>query len=245
MADNLKDLLQIKNSTEDAFDIYMYGDIVSKWYGKWSDEDKYPMEVKELLDKAGGRDINLHINSGGGSVFAGMAIYNMLVNYSGTVTTYVDGLAASIASVIALAGDKIIMRTGSSMMIHKPMLILIGGYNANDLSKMAGDLDEIQKCIMQVYEKRKADGADIADIEEKVNNETWMSSDEAALLFNIETDGEEEAVASIKSDFIAKYTNGIPPQYAQEKPEGKCDEDIINANARDKALAEIEILKMN
>lgn len=244
---NLGELLQLKNQTEDAVDVFFYGDIVSAWYGKWSEEDKYPMEVKQMIDSAGGRDINVHINSGGGSVFAGMAIYNMLANYSGTVTAYVDGMAASIASVIALAADRVVMRTGSAMMIHKPMAVAIGAFNSDELAKMAADLDEIQKCIMEVYDSHKADGVDLSSIEKKVNAETWMTADEAAEVFNVETEGEMQAVAMIGSDFIAKYSiNGIPPQYAQRKPETEeaAIEDIANKEAVARAKAEVEILEM-
>ena len=108
----LKELMQLKNETDESVDLYLYGDIVSGWWGKWEDEDTYPAEIRDFLQSAGGRDINVHINSGGGSVFAGMAIYNLLAHYSGTVTAYVDGMAASIASVIALAADRTVMRTG-------------------------------------------------------------------------------------------------------------------------------------
>ena len=114
--DNLTQLLTPQNETDESMDLYIYGDIVSSWWGAWSKEDTYPTAIKDFIEKAGGRRINMHINSGGGSVFAGMAIYNLLKNYQGEVITYIDGRAASIASVIALAGDKIVMRTGSAIM---------------------------------------------------------------------------------------------------------------------------------
>ena len=75
---NIKNLLQIKNSTETSCDLYFYGDIVDSWWGAWDDMDQYPESIKNFLDEAKGKDINIYINSGGGSVFAGMAIYNML-----------------------------------------------------------------------------------------------------------------------------------------------------------------------
>ena len=115
--DNLQNFLEIKNQTENSADLYFYGDIVSSWWGAWDDTDQYPEAVKNFLDGVKGKDLNIHINSGGGSVFAGITIYNMLKNHSGFKTVYIDGLAASIASVIALAGDKVVMRTGSSLMI--------------------------------------------------------------------------------------------------------------------------------
>ena len=161
--DNLTQLLTPRNETDDQIDLYIYGDIVSSWWGAWTREDTYPTAIKDFIQKAAGKRINMHINSGGGSVFAGMAIYNLLKNYEGEVVTYIDGQAASIASVIALAGDRIIMRTGSAIMIHKPAYCLWGAYNADDFRHMADDLDEIQRAIMQVYRENKAKDADEAD----------------------------------------------------------------------------------
>lgn len=221
---NLATMMQFKRETDAAVDLYIYGDIVSESFCKWFEEDTYPMEVRDMIKNADGRDINVHINSGGGSVFAGIAIYNMLKNYEGTVTTYIDGLAASIASVIAMAGDRIVMRTGSNLMVHKPSAILLGMYNADDLTQYADTLDEIQKSIMQVYMDRMRPEASIEEIEQLVNNETWMTSEEAVKYFDIEPEA-LEAVASIKSDFIDRYLT-IPPQYAQEEPEDKDDENI-------------------
>ena len=163
--DNLQNFLEIKNQTENSADLYFYGDIVSSWWGAWDDTDQYPEAVKNFLDGVKGKDLNIHINSGGGSVFAGITIYNMLKNHSGFKTVYIDGLAASIASVIALAGDKVVMRTGSSLMIHKPMFGIWGMYNSDEFRKMATDLDSIQECIMQVYKENIKDKVDIKTIE--------------------------------------------------------------------------------
>ena len=228
----LKELMQLKNETDESVDLYLYGDIVSGWWGKWEDEDTYPAEIRDFLQSAGGRDINVHINSGGGSVFAGMAIYNLLAHYSGTVTAYVDGMAASIASVIALAADRTVMRTGSVMMIHKPALVMMGVYNADELMKLASDIDAVQRCIMQVYEKHGK--IDTSEIEEKVNAETWLPAEEAADVFDIDVET-EEAVAAVGSEFIAKVAANIPPQYAQG---------THPPSDEDKNKAEIEILEL-
>ena len=144
MNENLNQFLEVKNVTESTADLYFYGDIVSSWWGAWDDTDQYPESVKKCMDKAKGKDLNIYINSGGGSVFAGMTIYNMIKRHEGNTTVYIDGLAGSIASVIALAGDRVVMRTGSTFMIHKPLFALWGGYNADDFRKMAQDLDVIQ-----------------------------------------------------------------------------------------------------
>lgn len=224
--DNLEDLLKIKNETDEEADLYFYGDIVSSWWGAWDDTDQYPEAVKKFLDGAKGKNINVHINSGGGSVFAGISIYNMLKNHDGKVTVYVDGMAASIASVIAMAGDRVIMRTGSSLMVHKPSACLLGAYNSDEMLQIATELDEIQKCIMQVYKEHKAEGATLEKIEEAVNKETWLTSDEAAAFFDVEIETSLQAVAC-ESEYIAKFFDH-PPQYAQGKG-SKADIETVKA----------------
>ena len=206
MKDNLTKFLEVKNVTETTADLYFYGDIVSSWWGAWDNTDQYPEIVKNFLDNAKGKSLNIYINSGGGSVFAGITIYNMIKNYKGSKTVYIDGLAGSIASVIALAGDRVVMRTGSTFMIHKPLLCLWGGYNAADMKKMANDLDAIQKCIMQVYQENLRPGASMDEVEKMVNAETWLSSDEASKYFNIEIEAGYEAVACA-SDYLEKFSN--------------------------------------
>lgn len=229
--ENLTSLMTPKNATEESVDLYIYGDIVSSWWGAWDKEDKYPSEIRDFIKSADGKAINVHINSNGGSVFAGIAIYNMLKNYEGKVTVYIDGVAASIASVIAMAGDRIIMRTGSALMIHSPMLCLCGGYNAAEMREMAAQLDEIQKCIMQVYNARKK--AEIGEnaIEELVNAETWMTSDTASEYFDIEQ--EELAAVATESEFMFKFMD-MP-----EKLKNTVDEKALN-----EAKAEFELLSL-
>jgi len=233
LKDNLDELLALKNATDEEADLYFYGDIVSSWWGAWDNTDQYPESVKEFLKKAAGKNLNVHINSGGGAVFAGITIYNMLRSFPGKVTVYIDGMAASIASVIALAGDRIVMRTGSSLMIHKPMISMWGAYNAAELSEMAVQLDEIQKCIMQVYKEKKKASASLSEIEEMVNKETWLTSDTAAEYFDVEIETSLQAVAC-NSEYIEKFFE-LPPQYAQGK------EKLIDI---EKINAEMELLEL-
>lgn len=202
--DNLNNLLTFKNITETSADLYFYGDIVSDWWGSYQDEDQYPESIRNFLNGVDNKSLNIHINSGGGAVFAGIAIYNMLKNYQNHKTVYIDGVAGSIASIIALAGDKIIMRKGSSIIIHKPLQILYGAYNANDLTKIIEDLSSVEKCIMQIYEENIKDDAKIEDIKQMVDRETILTGDEAINFFNVEIDGTNQAVACI-SDCIPQY----------------------------------------
>lgn len=228
--DNLDDLLKIKNATDKEADLYFYGDIVSSWWGSWDNTDQYPDNVKKFLDSAKGKKLNIHVNSGGGSVFAGIAIYNMIKNHDAETVTYIDGMAASIASVIALASDKVVMRTGSTLMIHKPLYSIWGSYNADDFRKMAKDLDAVQACIMQVYKENMASGVDIKTIEKLVNAETYMSSDEAMKYFNIEIEEGLQAVAC-QSEYMEKFLN-VPDGFRNKQLE------------IERAKAQLELLKI-
>ena len=162
-------------------------------------------------------------------ILSAYGTYTCFAPTNDAVTAYVDGMAASIASVIALAADRTVMRTGSVMMIHKPALVMMGVYNADELMKLASDIDAVQRCIMQVYEKHGK--IDTSEIEEKVNAETWLPAEEAADVFDIDVET-EEAVAAVGSEFIARVASKVPPQYAQE-PKPPSDED------RNKAKLEI------
>ena len=205
MKNNLKNMLEIKNFTDTTCDLYFYGDIVDSWSGAWDDTDQYPQAIKEFLDEAKDKNINIYINSGGGSVFAGMAIYNMLKRHKGYKTVYVDGLAGSIASVIALAGDKIIIPKNAYMMIHKPWCTC--GGNANDFREMANTLDKVEQGILNVYKDNLASEMLYDEIVEMVNNETWLTGEEAAKYFaNVEIVEPLQLVACT-SDLYSKYIN--------------------------------------
>ena len=101
--------------------LYFYGDIVSAtWESMWYEEDRCPQDIADFLNQLDGyEDIDIYFNSGGGDVFAGLAIYNQLKRYSGHKVGYVDGMAASIASVIMFACDELHFATGAQAMIHK------------------------------------------------------------------------------------------------------------------------------
>ena len=238
---NLNNLLQIKNSTETSCDLYFYGDIVDSWWGAWDDMDQYPESIKNFLDEAKGKDINIYINSGGGSVFAGMAIYNMLKRHQGYKTVYVDGLAGSIASVIALAGDKVIIPSNAYMMIHKPWCGLHG--NSTELREMADILDKIEEGILNVYNENLAENADIEVVKAMVNAETWLTGDEASKYFNVNVSESVDAVACT-SDYFNKYSK-VPKNISNDfKKEVEIPKDIIQDNTleKDMLLMELELI---
>ncbi|MDB8790881.1 ATP-dependent Clp protease proteolytic subunit [Romboutsia sp. 1001216sp1] len=228
--DNLINFLQFKNQTETSVDLYFYGDIVSSWYGAWDDADQYPERVRDFLKDYENKDLNIYINSGGGSVFAGMAIYNMLKRHKGTKTVYVDGLAGSIASVIAMAGDRIVVPKNSFLMIHKPLVGVSG--NANELRETADLLDNIEQAIINVYQDNIVEGVDIETIKEMVNDETWLNGEEASQYFNIELAEENKAVAKVESEYLNKICKNIPENLNNQVEENK----EIENNTKDEPI---------
>jgi len=247
LKNNLKNMLEIKNFTDTTCDLYFYGDIVDSWLGAWDDTDQYPQAIKEFLDQAKDKDINIYINSGGGSVFSGMAIYNMLKRHKGYKTVYIDGLAGSIASVIALAGDKVIIPSNAYFMIHKPWCSSAG--NSNELREMANTLDKIEEGIINVYSENLAEGVDIEDIKSMVNDETWLTGVEASKYFNVEVSNSVQAVACV-SDYFDKY-NKVPSDISKEvkteevepKEEIKEEAKVINdEQIKDMLLMELELI---
>ncbi|MED4586665.1 Clp protease ClpP [Brevibacillus choshinensis] len=215
--------VEIKNQTDSSADLYFYGDIVSNWWGAWDDTDQYPEAIRDFLNGVSGKNLNIYVNSGGGSVFAGMAIYNMLKRHQGHKTVYVDGVAASIASVIALAGDKVVIPSNAFLMIHKPWMEALG--NAKTLREKADFLDNIEIGIMNAYADRLKDGVDIETIRQMVQDETWLNGLEASQYFDIEVSQANEAVACV-SDCFKDYKR--TPQAFKEvpkvDPEPKVDE---------------------
>jgi len=165
-----------------------------KWYDIRSKADKAEIWIYEMIGEdfwtGGGvtaksfqkelsgikaSQIDLHINSPGGVVFDGVTIYNLIKQHPATVTTYIDGLAASIASVIALAGDKVIMAANALYMVHNPTGLAMG--TASDMRSLADVLDKIAGTMVGTYVSKT--GQPEADIKAMLDAETWMTADEA------------------------------------------------------------------
>lgn len=225
--------LEIKNINGNS-SIRFDGDIVDSDWDKWNDTDSCPSDVLEALNGLTG-DLDIYINSGGGSVFSGMSIYNILSRYKGNKTVYVDGLAGSIASVIAMAGDKIVMPKNSFLMIHKP-LCMVGG-NANDFRKMADTLDTIEQGIINVYATKLKDGANIDDIKSMVNNETWLTGEQASQYFNIVVSEANNAIAFIRKNDFQNYLND---KLQEPKPVKNSKQQISTSIVEDKEQLELE-----
>ena len=182
---------EIKNKAEKA-EVWIYEEIGEDfWTGGGITAKNFQKELAEI--KAS--QIDLHINSPGGLVFDGITIYNLLKNHPANVTTYIDGLAASIASVIALAGDKVVMAENALFMIHKASGMVMG--TSDDMRDFADKLDKVNSSIATTYiGKTKKDEAEISDL---MAAETWMTADEALEMgFVDELAGEVDMAACAK-----------------------------------------------
>ncbi|MCU5330632.1 head maturation protease, ClpP-related [Bacillus wiedmannii] len=208
--------MRMSADSSNSADIFIYGDIV-RWV--WEDyfrEDVSSNTFKDDLDALGEvSTLNLHVNSPGGSVFEGIAIYNMLKRHKAKVNVYIDALAASIASVIAMAGDTIYMPKNSMLMIHNPWTWTEG--NAAELRKAADDLDRIGNSSKQTYLQKVGDKLTDEKLQEMLDAETWLSADEAfeyGLCDVIEE--ANQMAASLNKEVLSKYKN-VPKQLQKHK----------------------------
>lgn len=164
-----------------ALDLYIYGDVTEDWYDWWTDEvvrseTSANTFREELAAHPNVMQINIYINSYGGSVFEGTAIYNQLKRHPAHKTVYVDGFACSIASVIAMAGDEVVMPRNTLMMIHNMWMGAVG--NAAELRKAADDLDTINAAGRQAYLAKAGDRLDEAALTAMMDAETWLTAEQ-------------------------------------------------------------------
>lgn len=179
----MKKMWEIKQLVEspDRLQLYIYGDVVGDSYDWWTDmvvesETSANHFRNELAKYSDVKNIDLFINSNGGSVFEGTAIYNQLKRHTAYKTAYIDGFACSIASVIAMSADKIVMPKNTTMMIHNAWTYACG--NAEELRKMADDLEQISKASRQAYLEKAKEKLSEEKLIEMLNKETWLTAEE-------------------------------------------------------------------
>lgn len=217
----MKKFWECKQSADQAeADIYIFGEITSfKWDESDTTASSFQKDLKGLGDV---KKINLHVNSPGGSVFEGIAIGNMLKQHKAYVTAYVDALAASIASVIVVSCDKVIMPENSMMMIHNPWSFAIG--NANELRKQADDLDRIAESSVVTYLAKAGEKLTEEKIKQIMDEETWLSAKEAfdyGLCDIVESSN--QIAASISEKLFSNYQR-VPEKFLMTKQENQIDD---------------------
>src|SRR5690606_23884713 len=162
---------RITAQADDRAEILIYDEIGENWGGEGISAKRFAEELSEIKASR----IDVRINSGGGSVFEGNAIYNALVRHPARVETYIDGIAASIASVIAMAGERIHIAANAFIMIHNPQGMVWG--EAADMRKMADKLDAIRGSLIGTYARRT--GQPIEKIGAWMDEERWFNAEEA------------------------------------------------------------------
>lgn len=153
-------------------DLYIFGEITS-W--PWNEKDKDAYGIVKELQELEAETINVHINSYGGEVAEGLAIYNVLKNSSAKVKTYCDGFACSAASVVFMAGEERIMNSASLLMIHNAWTW--GHGNANDFRKQADDLEKISQASVNAYMNRVS--ITEQEVKDLMDAETWLTAEES------------------------------------------------------------------
>lgn len=178
----MRQMWEIKQQADPSvLDLYIYGDVEADGYD-WRTDDVIRSETsantfrEELAKYPDVNQINLYINSYGGSVFEGTAIYNQLRRHPAHKTVYIDGFACSIASVIAMAGDEIVMPRNALMMVHN-MWVYVSG-NAAELRKAADDLDKINEAGREAYLQKAGDKLTPELIAQLEDDETWLTAEE-------------------------------------------------------------------
>lgn len=203
--------LEIK---EKSASVYIFGDITSY---PWMEADVSAYMLSKQINGLDADEIHVHINSYGGEVAEGFAIYNELVSHKAKIYTYSEGFTCSIASTIFMAGDVRVARKASLLMVHYPWTSARG--NAKDFRKTANDLDKMAQVSIDIYKDKT--GLDEETIKELLDGETWISADEALELnfaTSIENQPEAKYSQSVRMDIVQKMLEKKAGRQ-QEKPE--------------------------
>lgn len=199
-----------------SYKIYLY-DTDTDCIGSGTLSSSY---IQWQLEAAAGQNVEVHISSAGGSAFDAIAIYDLLKKYPGNVTTYIDALAASAASIVAMGGQSIVMSKYALLMIHKPMVG--SGGNSDELLKDVQMLNVVQSRLAQIYMDKT--GLSPVNINSLINAVTWLTAEQALDLGFI--DEIEDYTANISNSAVIKrYTNTAPALYQ------KCINKILNINS--------------
>lgn len=249
-----KQFWKVKNIADNVGELLIYGDLSdSTWWG----DEVTPKQFNEDLDSLNGvNELHIRINSYGGDVFAGHAMLNSINNFKRKndceVKVFVDGIAASAASVVAMAGDKIIMPANTMMMVHDPAIGICGYVNETKLRQYLDAIGPIKDSIVAAYYDRT--GIEKDSIAETMKNETWMTaataielgyadvlsdeieldlqmkSDDLMIINNIEVDCKQFKNMPMQFMNIAKKPpkTNAPVNKPEQKPKNEPEEEIMN-----------------
>ena len=204
---------EIKNAGAASAEVWIYEQIGADFFSEGVSAKDFVREIAALKVT----QLDVHINSPGGSVFDGQAIYNALRSHPAKVTSYVDGLAASIASVIALAADNVVMAGNALMMIHDPVGGAFG--SSGDMRKMADILDTVAGTIAGVYVEKT--GKPVDEVTAAMADETWFNAKEA-VAFGLADEVAQPLDVAASFDLQALGFRKVPEQLlAQPQDSGR------------------------
>ncbi len=211
-----KNRFEVSNKTETSGEILLYSAIGESFFGESISAKDFKKKLSELPKSV--KQVDLRINSPGGSVFDGMAIYELIKSHPAKFTAYIDGISASIASVIMLAADEIVIGEGALVMIHKPMSGIYG--NSTEMLRVVEILDKIEGQMVNIYAKRTK--LTRSEITSAVSKETWFTADEA-----LEAGLADKTMAADASLQIAACLEGCP--WIKNAPKIKSVDNIARA----------------
>lgn len=191
----------------DTGEIYIYDVIGGDWFGEGTTAKQFQKDLKALGDV---KTLDIFINSPGGDVFDGVAIYNQLARHRAKKIVHIDALAASIASVIAMVGDEIEIASNGMMMIHRAWGLAIG--NANDMRKLADTLEKVDSTIIGTYVART--GGEEAEITRMTDEETWLTAEEAVELGFADRAAEPVEMAALAKFDLSNFKR-VPEKLAE------------------------------
>ncbi|MCB5900367.1 head maturation protease, ClpP-related [Bacillus cereus] len=198
---------------------YMHGTVGAGWWG-----DINAKKTREMFDNIDADEIELHIHSGGGDAFEGIAICNYLRSHKAKVTAVVDGLAASAASLIAMGADKIIMPSNTTMMVHRASTYAYG--NADSLEKQAKMLRDVDDALIQTYRNRF--NGEFHELEALLDNETYMTAETAKSYGFV--DEISDAIESVDSEEdVVQEPEETEEENDQVAIENEANKRIVNA----------------
>jgi ATP-dependent Clp protease, protease subunit len=218
--------------SDKSLEIFLYDEIGS-WSGGGISANAF---VADLQQAGPLENIHLRVNSPGGNVFDGLAIYNSLLTHGAKVTAQIDGLCASIASLIVMAARRITMAANGQMMIHNPTSD--AGGESKDHRRLADTMDQIRASMIKAYRRHSFLSA--AEIGAMLDHETWMGAEQALANGFIEAIIDSEGELPIAASCLTQFRN-VPAQIAarlQRKPEPSPDVYIPQFSGR--TLAEID-----
>lgn len=194
-----------------TLDLYIYGTVEGDWYNWWGELQRSETSAnhfrEELAKYPNAAQINIYINSNGGSVFEGTAIYSQLRRHPAHKTVYVDGFACSIASVIAMAGDTVVMPRNTMMMVHNMILGVCG--NAAELRKAADDLDTINAAGRQAYLLKSGGKITEEQLVQLMDAETWLTAEQCIAYGLADEYAEEDADMTKAAEQLTATTKNL------------------------------------